>query len=248
MACAETDRTSAFIDGELDPAASIAAEGHIAGCAECQAFVAAAAEASEILRARGARLTAPQALRDRIGRALDEESAVRPARPAKSFWWGALSGAGVSGLAAALAVAVLLPPAPASMTVALADAHVRALMDSKTIAVVSSDHHTVKPWFAGRIALSPPVTDFAGQGFRLLGGRLQTVRGRPMAVLAYGHGAHEIDLFVWASRGGGEPQALERHGYHVIPWTVGDLDFAAVSDVDPAELAAFVHLVRTARE
>jgi len=151
-------------------------------------------------------------------------------------------------LAAALAFLAILPPSAADLASAVTQAHASALMTSRQIAVVSTDHHTVKPWFAGRIALSPPVTDFADQGFRLAGGRLDRVAGRPAAVVVYAHGLHEIDLFVWADQGAALPASSLRHGYRAIFWKHGDLDFAAVSDVQAEELEHFSALVRAASE
>jgi anti-sigma factor RsiW len=246
MVCSETERTSALLDGELDGAAIAAAEGHIATCPDCQALVAAGADLSEALRAPSARLKAPPLLKARIGKALDAE-ARRTGRPA--FLWGALSGVGVSGMAAVLALVIMAPPQPQAFTVALADAHVQALERGQTIAVVSSSHHTVKPWFAGRAPLSPPVGDFAAQGFPLLGGRIDTVLGRRAAVVVYGHGAHEIDLYVWKTEHAHPlAAAAEVAGYREVLWTQGDLSLAAVSDVGSAELRQFVALVQGLRE
>ncbi len=121
-------------------------------------------------------------------------------------------------------------------------------MQGRQIAVVSSDHHTVKPWFAGRAPVSPPVTDFAAQGFKLAGGRLDRVAGAPAAVVVYEHGRHEIDLFVWADRGSALPDTSVRHGFHAIFWKANDLDFAAISDTQAGELATFVKLVRAEPE
>ena len=118
----------------------------------------------------------------------------------------------------------------------------------REIQVVSSNHHTVKPWFAGRVALSPPVADFAGQGFSLTGGRVEKVDGIEMAVVVYRHGAHEIDLFVWTGAGPQLPDRAVRHGYHLVSWVKGDLSFAAISDVESAEMDEFVRLVRSEPE
>ncbi len=243
MSCAEIERTSAYLDGELDAAAAALAERHIETCPHCQAFVAVAADVSEALRAPQARFTAPPLLRARIRRRLAAEARPRPA-----FWWGALSGAGISALAASLIVAVTLPPSAQTLTAAVADAHIRALTQGPRIQVASSSHHTVKPWFAGRTPLAPPVGDFAAQGFPLVGGRVDKVLGRQAAVVVYGHGLHEIDLFVWAAREGPPPVAADRLGYHEVFWTRGDLAFAAISDVDAGELGRFVQLVQAQRE
>jgi anti-sigma factor RsiW len=110
--------------------------------------------------------------------------------------------------------------------------------------VVSSNHHTVKPWFAGRIEVSPPVADFAKDGFVLAGGRVDRVAGSRAAVVVYRHGKHEIDLFVWPDRGARLPGESLRHGYRSFFWKNGDLDFAAVSDTERAELVKFTNLVR----
>ncbi|HEY1562569.1 MAG TPA: zf-HC2 domain-containing protein [Caulobacteraceae bacterium] len=244
--CPEIELTSAFLDGELTEADAAGAEAHIAACAECQAFVAVAADVSEAMRRPSARLKAPPLLRARIRRRLDSEASVRPARA--GFLWGALSGAGVSAAAAAFIAVLMLPPAPESLAGAVTDAHIHALSAGRTIEVVSSSHHTVKPWFAGRAPLSPPVAEFAAQGFPLVGGRVDRVLGQKAAVVVYGHGKHEIDLFVWADRGAALPASGVRLGYHTVFWKNADLDFAAVSDVAPDELSQFVRLVQAEPE
>ncbi len=251
MSCTEYERTSAFLDGELDERESAVVERHLETCPHCQALAAAAGEASELLRGPAARLTAPVGLRSRIGEALDAEGAVVVRLPRRRgwdrFWIGATGGVGVSAIAAALALVMFLPPSPQTLTGELADAHIGALMSGRTIAVVSSSHHTVKPWFAGRAPLSPPVTDFAGQGFTLTGGRVDRIGRTTAAVVVYRHGAHEIDLFAWPSDGP-PPADTDRRGYHLIFWTEGDLSFAAVSDMQRSELEAFVQLVKAERE
>jgi anti-sigma factor RsiW len=161
---------------------------------------------------------------------------------------GAGSGAGIVALAASLAFFSFLPASEATLTEAVTDAHTRALMRGETIQIVSSNHHTVKPWFAGRIALSPPVADFPQKGFSLAGGRVDEIAGARAAVVVYRHGAHEIDLFVWADKGAKLPASTTRLGYHTIFWKRGDLDFAAVSDTEATELNKFVNLVRSERE
>jgi anti-sigma factor RsiW len=252
MACAELLNTQAYIDGELEGASAAASERHIEGCAECQAFCADAAALSDAVRAGALRHAAPDRLRRSVRTALAGEVVrsrrARAAAGLGSFWRGAFAGAGATALAAGLAVLAILPPAPASLVQSVADAHTQALIRGRMIEVASSDHHTVKPWFAGRIALSPPVRDFAAEGFGLTGGRLDTVAGRPAAVVVYQHGRHSVDLFVWSDRGGSLPAAGVRHGYRAMFWRSGDLDFAAVSDTAAPELANFVQLVRAQPE
>jgi anti-sigma factor RsiW len=255
MSCPERLTTQAFIDGEVSGAEATAAERHIETCADCQAFCADAAAVSDAVRLSATRHAAPADLQRRVAAALD--AAERTDAPStldaarlrrRSFWRGAFGGAGITGLAAGIALLVSLPPSPASLADGITKAHTDALMSGRTIAVVSSDHHTVKPWFAGRIDISPPVRDFAAEGFKLAGGRLDKVAGRPAAVLAYQHGRHEVDLYVWADRGQPLPTGAVRHGYHLMFWRQGDLAYAAVSDTAAGELANFVQLVRTTPE
>jgi anti-sigma factor RsiW len=128
---------------------------------------------------------------------------------------------------------------------ALVGAHVRALMKGPLVEVVSSDRHAVKPWFAGRVDLSPKVKDLADRGYPLSGGRVDEVSGRRVAVVAYTHGRHEVDVFVWVAAAPAPAVAMgASRGYHVVRWTEGDLGYAAVSDMEEGELRAFVDLVR----
>lgn len=262
MSCPEQLRTQAFIDGAVAGAEAAAAERHIEGCAECQAFCVDAAALSDAIGRSATRHVAPAGLRRRVEAALAAEeataapsvwSAAEAARARRrGFWRGAFGGAGITGLAAGLAILLLQPPSGESLADQITDAHVRALTSGRAIAVASSDHHAVKPWFAGRIDISPPVHDFAAQGFKLTGGRLDRAGRARAAVVVYQHGLHEVDLFVWpdggADRGADLPAQVVRHGYHAMFWKSGDLNFAAVSDTGTSELADFVSLVRAQRE
>jgi anti-sigma factor RsiW len=126
------------------------------------------------------------------------------------------------------------------ITSELVDAHVRSLLPGHLLDVVSTDRHTVKPWFAGKTDLTPRVVDLASSGFPLLGGRLDYVAGHSAATLAYGRRLHTINLFVW--RSGHEDvgdRALVSKGYSLLHWTEGGLSYWAVTDAAPSELAAF---------
>jgi anti-sigma factor RsiW len=241
MTCSELLRTQAFLDGELDSAAAVQAERHIESCAECEAFCADAATLSDAIRDRATRHTASDLLRARILRELRESAKAAPRR---GFWSGVAGGVGISALAAAIAFFAILPPSAEMLAQSVTDAHTRAMMNGKSIQVASNSHHTVKPWFAGRIAISPPVADFRNKGFTLTGGRVDKIAGNRAAVVVYSHGRHQIDLFVWADRGSKLPDERTSHGYHVLFWKKADLDFAAVSDTDKTELRKFVTLVR----
>jgi anti-sigma factor RsiW len=162
----------------------------------------------------------------------------------RAFWWGAASGAGLSALAAALALFVLLPPSAASLAESVTDAHARALTGWQTIAVASSNHHVVKPWLAAHAGISPPAADFAAQGFVLTGGRVDRIAGTPAAVTVYRYGNHELDLFAWPDKGTALPGPAMVHGFRITFWKQGDLDFAAVSDLDEAAFRKFTALAR----
>lgn len=265
MACAELLQSQAFIDGELTGAEADVAEQHIAGCADCQAFCEEAAALSDDIHSYAPRYAAPDRLKLRVLEAIAAADApatqaggtprwrsalgeIGQAIRSRLFLGGFAGGAALSGLAAAALVLAVLPPPADTLADLIVRAHTEALMSGKTIAVVSSDHHTVKPWFAGKIDLSPPVHDFAAEGFKLTGGRLDKVAGAPAAVVVYQHGRHEIDLFVWADRHQTLPGGATRRGYHALCWKHQDLDYAAVSDTQPSELATFTNLIRTTQE
>ena len=123
---------------------------------------------------------------------------------------------------------------------ALVDTHIRSLLPGHLIDVQSSDRHTVKPWFAGRIDISPPVMDLASKGFPLIGGRLDYVQGHSAAAIVYGRRLHMINLFVWRSLPGEQAAtSTVRDGYAILHWTTGDLSYWAVTDAAPADLDAF---------
>ena len=124
--------------------------------------------------------------------------------------------------------------------------HVRSLMPGHLSDVLSSDQHTVKPWFAGKLDFSPPVVDLKDQGFPLVGGRLDYVENRPIAALAYLSGQHVINLFVWPSMASADTGEafVGRQGYNALSWTRDHTNFWAVSDLNATELRRFVQLVQ----
>jgi anti-sigma factor RsiW len=127
------------------------------------------------------------------------------------------------------------------------EGHIRALQGTHLLDVASSDQHTVKPWFDGRLDFAPPVRDLAASGFPLLGGRLERLRGRPAAALVYGRARHVINLFVQPAPGSAAPEATTREGYNVMAWREDGMAFDTVSDVAAPDLARFVAAFRAAR-
>jgi len=248
MSCPHVKRTDALINGTLPAAETDAAAAHVETCAECQAVVADRESGATLTRA-ATRYDAPEGLRLRVLADLAREDRVVPLRGGRrNFWFGAASGAGATALAAALTMLLILPPSAGTLMEAVTDAHAHALTSARVFEIASSNHHTVKPWFATHVEISPPVADFSGDGFKLTGGRVDSIAGSRAAVVTYGHGAHEVDLFVWADRGSRLPGEEMRHGYRAIFWKSGDLNFAAVSDMEAVELKKFVDLVRAEPE
>jgi anti-sigma factor RsiW len=133
-----------------------------------------------------------------------------------------------------------------SLDEAVMTSHVRSLMGAHLTDVVSTDQHTVKPWFNGRIDYSPPVPDFVGRGFPLQGGRLDYVSGKSVAVLVYGRRKHEINLYLWPAEGTSAPVRKSERGYNMIRWTASGYTCWAVSDLGITELNQFTELVRSA--
>jgi len=242
MPCDDLSRTQLLLDGELEGQDARAAEAHLETCAECTALAADTRAIRGAVQGQATRYSAPDLLRAKVRR-----DVMAPGTARRFFWLGAVTGGGVAALAACVAGLLLfLPPSAETLADKITDSHVQALMNGPLIQVASSDHHTVKPWFAGKIDLSPAVEDFTAQGFALRGGRLDRADGYPAAVIVYGHDKHVIDLYVW--HGSRAAESATRHGYHVISWQAGDLDYSAVSDTDMKELGEFVRLVKAERE
>lgn len=260
MSCKLTQRfVPGYLDGELDLSLTIEMETHLRVCAEC----AQELERQQALRAALQRSSlayaAPSALRERIQSSLrssapaetpERAGAWRPSqlwRPLHHLRW-----AGAFAVLALCAVTAwqLLPGlrGPASsqqLATEVFASHVRSLEGNHLMDVVSTDQHTVKPWFDGKLDFSPPVEDLASDGFPLVGGRLDYLEGREVAALIYQRRKHFINVFVWpGAAGSSSTQTLEpRQGYNMMRWTREGFEFWAVSDVNAQDLADFVRLL-----
>jgi anti-sigma factor RsiW len=253
MPCAESLRVQAHFDGELDALSAADVERHCEACAECRELLKDLEHVRTSMRQDLPYMTTPPALRARIMRALDQAIDIHSPRPdAKRlmvwrpppFWRGAFTGIGVTAVAAGLVFSVLAPPLTNPLLDDLVNAHVRSLMPDHLIDVVSTDKHTVKPWFAGHADVSPVVADFAQQGFRLTGGRADYFDHQRAAVVVYQHGSHVINVFSWAATEAGSPKNTTRNGYHLAFWRAGNLEYCAVSDAGWDELNGLVQLLR----
>ena len=231
----------AEFDGELDAAEAAAIAEHRALCPICRANWAELRRARAAVRENAPYHRASPALRDAVAARLAAAAPVPALRRPARWWREALSAAAGAALAASILLA-LWPSGQRSLVDAVVDDHVRALQPGHLVDVPSSNRHTVKPWFAGRLDFSPPVKDLAAQGYALLGGRLDYLSGHAVAALVYVHGGHRIDLFVWPQAGDDTtPQAAERHGYNIVRWRQDGMALWAVSDIEPALLRAFAH-------
>ncbi len=149
-------------------------------------------------------------------------------------------------MAATVAFLVVTAPVHDPLVDQLVAAHLQSLLPDHLIAVLSTDRHTVKPWFAGRADLSPVVADFAAQGYRLVGGRIDALDRQRAAVVVYQHGPHVINVFSWVTDRRVLPRDATQNGYHLAFWSAGNLEYCAVSDTGWAELFALERLVREA--
>jgi anti-sigma factor RsiW len=223
---------------------------------------------SSQIRRHATRYVAPDSLRARIRTQVALSDASRAAQQTQApaprrRWFGFGRGAAAVnvpafglrtaslGFALGLACAFFLLPAvqrfnqTRDLDTELVSDHVRALRTGPLYEVVSSDRHTVKPWFQGRIDYAPPVFDFADEGFPLKGGRVEHVRGNLVATLAYSRDRHMIDLFVWPTDAKADPLHSVNRGFNVVYWADGSMQYWAVSDVEAAELQRFAQLWRT---
>jgi anti-sigma factor RsiW len=242
----------AWLDGELARDRRSEMEAHLAGCADCRAAIDAERAFLARLKSTATYHQAPGDLAARLSRTLrgEESDNVVPLKPRPGISWRGMA------LAASFVLAVLLSGGlgyvgslPASgdlITQQIVDSHVRSLLANHLTDVTSTDQHTVKPWFNGHLDTAPPVKDFAGEGFPLIGGRLDYIDHRPVAAMVYRHGLHPINLFVWAdpAKTAGQPSVTERQGYNIRHWVAGDLTYWLISDVEADQLAALEALLR----
>jgi anti-sigma factor RsiW len=214
-------------------------------------------ELSQALKTRASYHAAPAALRAQLQDDLRAAAAPQPARTRSTGdagGWNWLTGKWLT-VGAAFALGILLTlglvglagnaPGAGSLENQIVAGHVRSLMASHLTDVASTDQHTVKPWFNGKVDFSPPVNDLVAEGFPLTGGRLDYLGGHQVAALVYKRRAHPINLFIWPESGAEQALAAgSEQGYHVLQWRHAGMRYAAVSDVSADELKAFAENVQ----
>ncbi|MGD0300744.1 MAG: anti-sigma factor [Bryobacteraceae bacterium] len=231
---------SAYVDGELDLVRSLEIDKHLETCPACARILQNHQTLGTALRGNSLYYRAPQHLQERVKRTL---------RGSRRINWPILAVAAsllVAGIFVDRLVRFASRPAPQTLVAqAVLDSHLRSLMPGHLADVQSSDRHTVKPWFAGKLDFSPPVSDFAAQGFPLTGGRLDSVNGRTVAVLIYQRHQHMINAYVWPSPGAPNSSVTQStmQGYHMLHWTHSGLEWWLASDLNAQELEGLANLL-----
>jgi anti-sigma factor RsiW len=256
MNCAECEvLLHALLDGELDAGHARDVEAHVAQCSACAEKLSAFRTMRGAMAATNLKEAAPASLRGRIEAALPSPalrvtSLPKFARPSRRMFFGGFATGAVLSAAAAASLFLAVVPNDQEQNVAdeVVSAHIRSLQAGHLMDVETSDQHTVKPWFDGKVDVAPPVVDLTAEGFTLLGGRLDYIDGEPVASVVYRRRKHILNLFV-ARRLGREHAfvtARTVQGYNVRHWSDQGLDFWAVSDLDGEELGEFVQKVSAA--
>ncbi len=226
----------ALLDNELDASHAREVEAHIASCPACAAEFAAQREMRRVLADTNLRYSAPAGLRTRIEASLPKQQR-QPTR--RSVLRGFAMGSAVSALAASGVVAVVLRQDDQQRILSeVVSAHLRSLQAGHLIDVVSTDQHTVKPWFNGKLDVAPPVIDLTAQGFTLVGGRLDYIDARAIGAVVYKRRQHVINLFV--SQTTSTEHRPPKTQFNCRRWGERGLNFWAVSDIGGDELAEFV--------
>jgi len=255
MNCKETQEViHGYLDGELDLVHNLAIEQHLKDCPACARSYQGQQSLRKVMAGSSLYFEAPKVLEQRL------RTAVRQASKAESprwrwrwdmnwAWPRVLAPLAVAALAILIAVPITMRTSTEDrLTQEIVSGHLRSLMAGHLTDVASTDQHTVKPWFNGKLPFSPPVTDLAAQGFPLIGGRLDYVEYHQVAALVYQRRRHFINLFIWPSSGNSSTAEDFRtqRGDNVIHWSQGGMENWAVSEVNQADLRGFVQLLRGA--
>ena len=238
-----------YLDGELDATRAAEFERHMENCRECANSLGAEESLRASMQRAGLYEQAPVSLRKKVRADLDAATASPAAARIPVWRWLAVA----ATILIVAATSWFSWPRPAKdsastspfTAVEIIDAHVRSLQPGHLTDVASTDQHTVKPWFDGKLDFSPPVKDYADEGFPLVGGRLDVLSGRSVAALVYAHRKHIINVFVLPTREPDtpiHPPGL-RQGYQWFHWRHQGMEFCAISDVSSSDLRELAQLI-----
>jgi anti-sigma factor RsiW len=231
----------AYVDSELDLMPSIEVDRHLKSCAACAAMKRSLESLRSTLRNADLSYRAPDHLSARIRESIAPESEETPERTSRPWLWQLLA---LGSIGVAIVTLMLQPAVSTSNQLtdeAISD-HVRSLMAGHLMDVASTDQHTVKPWFNGKIDFAPEVKDFVAEGFPLVGGRLDYLEGQTVAALVYQRSKHTINVFAWPAKTAAPSAIEERRGYTVVTRDLNGLHYCFVSDLNGKELQEFANL------
>jgi len=246
MTCESVKSLSgAYLDDELDASLSAQVREHFAACQSCAEAYSQQIAMRAGIREHAPYFRAPAGLDERIRRAVRPGGSGSSPAGGRRRWY-AIAAAILVAVFAAWKTAQFVSPASIRNPTAqqVLSSHVRSLMATHLLDVPSSDRHTVKPWFNGKLDFSPDVKDFAARGFPLAGGRLDYIEGRPVAALVYQRRQHVINLFTWPAAEDDGDGEFDGNGYHIVHWTHARMAWWAVSDVNTSELRQFENLYK----
>jgi anti-sigma factor RsiW len=253
MRCEEAQPLiDSYLDGELDLVHNLDLERHLEACTNCAPVRQRALELRSAIREGVPYFRAPLRLEQRVREIAQDPARMAPRASVLSWrvlswgWMGAVAAMVLVVLGAVRLETTWLGSSHEDLIAQeIVAGHIRSLMANHLADVASTDQHTVKPWFDGKLDFAPPVVDLAESGFPLVGGRLDYADGRPVAALVYQRRLHYINLYVWPATGGNTPVLSQtRAGYNLIHFSHGGMTYWAVSDVAPDELASFVALLQ----
>ena len=246
---------AAYIDKELSLSDAADFEQHLNSCVECQIEYKEQAHIISLLKSNAAYFEATPQFAKRLAASLQRELPSKDAKNSWNFDWlqtwlgNGLSKGAIAASFAALILSTSLflatPSAQQILTEELTASHVRSLQADHLSDVISTDQHTVKPWFNGKLDFSPPVIDLASIGFPIEGGRLDYINGKTVAVIIYRHNKHPINLYVWPGAGSdSSTQTSSDNGYKLAHWAENGMNYWAVSDLETEKLVNFTKTIQ----
>jgi anti-sigma factor RsiW len=241
------DRLSSYLDGELGTDQLQDVETHLAQCRDCSADYEAMLGSQRRVRREATRFAPPAALRKRIVGQIRGGTAAKTRPPLALPWWSAAAAMAFTAVfAVVLTLKLEQPRYRERLDEEITASHVRSLIGDRSADVASSDQHTVKPWFSGKLDFSPPVRDFVDEGFPLVGGRVDYIGKRRVAVLVYRRRQHLIDVYVWPAdeRAAASLNAGTIDGFHIEHATGDGMAFVGISDVNRDDLRTLMALLR----